>query len=305
MPKEILACEGYSVLMSVYAGADPAQLRAAVRSMLDQTLPTDDFVLVCDGPLTEELERVIGSFTRREPDRFHVLRLERHSGLVAALNRGLPLCRHDLVARMDSDDISLPHRCRTQTAYLAAHPELAILSGTVLEFTEDPGTVTGKRALPATHGGIRRFARKRSPFNHPAVMYRKSAVAAAGGYRADYPLFEDYDLWVRMLCAGFRGENLREPLLFMRTGMGMYRRRGGARYARNLLRFHSRLCREGFSTPGDFFTGAIPHALACLLPTHGLRLFYFWLHRKGGSYASQNPDRGYRALQPGRNLPGL
>lgn len=305
MPVEMLTSEGYSVLMSVYAAVEPEQLCAAVGSMLGQTLPADDFVLVCDGPLPPALNRVIDGFVRRDPRRFRVLRLSRCRGLAAALNAGLPLCRRDLVARMDSDDISHPRRCARQVEYLLRNPDVAVLSGTVLEFWDIPTRTTGKRSLPGMHTDLCRFSARRSPFNHPAVMYRKSAVAAVGGYRCAYPFFEDYDLWVRMQRAGFRGRNLREPLLFMRTGLGMYRRRGGRRYAENLLRFHLGLCREGWSTPADFVTGALPHALLCLLPTESLALIYRQLHGKGGRNGYQNFDRGYRTLQPGYDLPGL
>lgn len=303
--EEILTSEGYSVLMSVYAGADPGQLENALDSMLCQTLPTDDLVLVCDGPLTPALDTVIAAMSAAFPDTLRILRLPRHSGLVAALNAGLEACRHPLVARMDSDDVSMPHRCQQQVRCFLQDPGLSIVSGTVLEFTDTPARITGQRALPRDYWDICRFSRKRSPFNHPAVMYRKSAVLAAGGYRADYPLFEDYDLWVRMLYSGFRGENLREPLLFMRSGPGMYRRRGGLRYAVNLLRFHWQLCHRGWSHPADFLTGAIPHAFACILPTAMLGLVYRWLHRKGGSYGLPDPDRRHCTLQRSRHLPGF
>ncbi len=306
MPKEILAWEKYSVLMSVYAGSDPRELAEALGSMLCQTLPTDDLVLVCDGPLTPALDQVVASVADAFPNTLRVLRLPRHGGLVPALNAGLALCRHGLVARMDSDDISLPHRCQSQVRYLLHHPEVAILSGTVLEFTGTPDNITGQRALPGGNGEICRFSRKRSPFNHPAVMYRKAAVMAAGGYGNAYPLFEDYDLWVRMLRYGFRGENLREPLLFMRSGPGMYRRRGGARYARNLLGLHWGLCREGWSCSGDFLTGAVPHAALCLLPSSGLGMVYqTWLHRKREHHENTHSHRRHLALQPGSCLTSL
>ena len=305
MKSEILASERYSVLMPVHAGADPGQLYAALESMLTQTLPTDDLVLVCDGPLTGPLDAVLRELALRFPHVLRILRLPCHAGLVAALNAGLAECRHDLVARMDSDDISCPNRCRKQVSALMEKPELAIVSSCVQEFTDLPAKTDGMRALPLGHDGICRFSRKRSPFNHPAVMYRKSAVAAVGGYREGYPLFEDYDLWVRMLCAGFRGENLREPLLFMRAGPGMYRRRGGPAYAWNLLRFHRALCRRGWSSSADFITGAVPHFFACILPTVTLGQLYGLLHREGGFDGYQDPDRGNRTLQPGIYLPGF
>ncbi len=268
----------YSVLMSVYAGEDPAHLQAAIDSMYRQTIPTDDFVLVCDGPLTDHLEAITTSTHLRFPDSFHVVRLPEHRGLAPALNAGLRQCRHELIARMDSDDISFPDRCARQLARFRAEPELAILSGTVAEFERTPAHITGHRTLPRTHPDICQFSRKRSPFNHPAVMYRKSAVLAAGGYDEGYPYFEDYDLWIRMLQTGFRGENLREPILFMRAGSGMYRRRSGPAYARRMLRFHRALRGKGWSSRIDYLSAALPHALICLLPVSLVRHVYHALH---------------------------
>lgn len=249
-------------------------------SMFRQTLPTDDFVLVCDGPLTEDLDAVITSYSRQYPAILRVLRLPSHQGLAAALNAGLQSCRHDLIARMDSDDISLPHRCAMQFGCFTSTPsELSILSGTILEFDSTPAISTGRRTVPSGHQAICRYSKKRSPFNHPAVMYRKSAVTAVGGYREDFSCLEDYDLWIRMLQNGFRGENLREPILFMRTGAGLYRRRSGRNYARQLLSFHRRLQSCGWINTLDFLSGSIPHALACLLPVPLLRQAYRHLHR--------------------------
>ena len=264
----------YSVLMSVHAGEAPDFLRQSIESILRQTLPTDDFVLVCDGPLTAGLDAVIRDFPQ-----LRVVRLPRHMGIAAALNEGLSRCRHEFVARMDSDDISLPHRCRLQLEHLLAHPQTAILSAAVMEFEESPAAVTGQRVLPSDNGDILRFSKKRNPFNHPAVMYRKSAVIHAGGYFDRFPGFEDYDLWVRMLRAGSRGENLREPVLYMRAGDALYRRRRGPKYALNLLLFHRELRRCGWSTTADFLSAALPHAVLCLLPLPLLRRVYRRLHR--------------------------
>lgn len=270
----------YSVLMSVYAGEDPAFLQEAIDSMYRQTIPTDDFVLVCDGPLTDELEAIVAFNRQRLSDSFHVVRLPEHRGLAPALNTGLRFCRHECIARMDSDDISHPQRCGKQLVRFQEDPELAILSGTVAEFEGTPTRITGQRTLPSGYGDICRFSRKRSPFNHPAVMYRKSAVLAAGGYDESYPYFEDYDLWIRMLQNGFRGENLREPILYMRAGLGMYRRRSGPDYARMLLHFHRSLRWKGWISRRDFLCAAVPHALVCLLPVSMVQQVYRALHRQ-------------------------
>lgn len=98
--------ENYSVLMSVYFKEQPNNLRQAMESMRQQTVPTDDFVFVCDGPLTDELDAVIEEEQEKLGEVLHVLRLPQNSGLGNALNEGLKICKNELVARMDSDDIN-------------------------------------------------------------------------------------------------------------------------------------------------------------------------------------------------------
>ncbi len=232
--------------------------------MLRQTIPTDDFVLVCDGELTEELNRVVSRFA----EYMRVIRLKENRGLGIALNIGMEHCRHDLIARMDSDDVSLSNRCEKQLNSFRQDAGLSILSGSVQEFEGD--TLLKKRVLPEKHKELVEWSRKRNPFNHPAVMYRKTAVLKAGGYTEDYHLFEDYDLWVRMLRNGAKGANLSDVLLNMRVSDAMYQRRGGGAYARDLLRFHNHLRDTGWISTGTFLSCAVPHAVVCMLP-NGVR----------------------------------
>lgn len=104
----------YSVLMSVYYKENPIYLEQSMGSIYNQTVPTDDFVLVCDGPLTDELNAVINEMHNKFGDILHVVRLPKNVGLGNALNEGIRHCRHELIARMDSDDISYPDRCEKQ-----------------------------------------------------------------------------------------------------------------------------------------------------------------------------------------------
>ena len=219
-------CKKYSVLMSVYKKENPAHLQQAVESIQAQTIPTDNFVLVCDGPLPQELDAVIAEKQQEMGYCFHVVRLPQNKGLGNALIYGIHFCTNELVARMDSDDVAYPNRCEKQLSLFNVHPEVSICSGTVEEFTADIQVVDAKRMLPETDAEIRVFAKKRNPFNHPCVMYKKSAVEAVGSYQ-DFYLLEDYYLWLRMLMAGYQGYNLQEPLLHMRAGADMYLRRSG------------------------------------------------------------------------------
>lgn len=261
----------YSVLMSVYHKESPDNLRAAMDSIFAQTVPTDDFVLVCDGPLNEALDAVISQAEAAHPE-LHTLRLPVNGGLGNALNTGLPLCRHELVARMDSDDLSLPSRCEKQLEAFSQDPSLSIVSASLEEFCGDE--IKGCRILPQEDGEIRAFSRKRNPFSHPVVMFRKSDVLKAGSYNEEYHLFEDYYLWIRMLRMGCKGRNLPEVLLRMRVTPDAYQRRGGSAYARDLLRFHRWILSTGWTSPADFLTGAVPHAILCVMP-NALRGFVY------------------------------
>lgn len=185
----------YSVLMSVYAKENAAYFSDAVESMLHQSCPPDQFVLVCDGPLTPGLDEAIQRFTAsRDGGLFRVLRLPENVGLGRALQAGLPLCDHDLVARMDSDDLALPLRMEHQLALMAADPELAAVGGQIAEFTGAPDNIQGYRIVPTSPEEVRRGAAGRNPMNHMTVLFRREAVLAAGGYQ-DLKGFEDYFLW--------------------------------------------------------------------------------------------------------------
>ena len=149
--------ENYSVLMSVYYKEQPDYLRQAMESVRGQTVPTNDFVLVCDGPLTDGLEAVIREEQEKCGPILHVVRLEENGGLGNALEKGLKLCRNELVARMDSDDISRPDRCEKQLELFGRYPDVSLSSGAVSEFITDPKHPTGKRTLPVTDEEIRAF----------------------------------------------------------------------------------------------------------------------------------------------------
>lgn len=268
--------ENYSVLMSVYYKEKPEYLKQSIQSMLDQTVPTNDFVIVCDGPLTPELDAVIDSYKNA----LHVVRLEKNGGLGPALNEGLKHCKNELVARMDSDDISVPQRCEIQLKRFQVNPMLGILSASLLEFTETTDNVIGKRTLPVEDEQIRRYSKRRCPFNHPVVMFKKEAVQQAGGYNGRFHLFEDYYLWIRMLQTGVAAGNISENLLYMRAPTDMFQRRGGAKYAWDMLKFRAWMVKSGWSSWKDFTFSALPQAVVCVAPNWLREKVYAYLHTK-------------------------
>lgn len=260
--------ENYSVLMSVYIKEKPEYFKEAVDSILDQTVKTNDFVIVCDGPLTEGLNKVIADYVTTYSGLFNVYRLEKNMGLAKALNNGILQCKNEIIARMDSDDVSAPTRMEEQLKAMREQ-QADIVGSNIIEFVGDISNTKNTREVPEEHGDIMRFAKKRSPFNHPSVMYRKTAVVQAGFYE-DYRYFEDYNLWVTMLHQGFKGYNIQKNLVYMRAGEDMYKRRGGISYVGCIYRFNRHLRQIGFISMPSFLSGVIIRTAVSLIP-NGVR----------------------------------
>lgn len=263
--------EGFSVLMSVYHKEKSIYLRQSLESIFFQTLLPSEVILVCDGPLTPVLDAVIAEFTLRYSHILRVVRLPENRGLGEALNVGMTHCSFDIIARMDSDDYSLPTRFERQVGYMYRHPEIDLLNCAINEFSTNYRQVKACRRLPLAHEELLKYAKKRSPVNHPSVVFRKSAVEAAGGYRHFY-LFEDYYLWVRMLMNGAHFHSLDEALLHFRMDNDTYVRRKGMRYNRSEIALQREFRRIGFISKWEFYRNIL---LRCTP-----RLFPKWLLKK-------------------------
>lgn len=257
----------YSVLMSVYCKENPNFLRESIESIYNQTVPTNDFVLVCDGPLTEGLNKVIDEAKEQFQHRMQVVRLEKNLGLGQALNEGLAKCKNSIVARMDSDDVSDRERMSKILREYDKNPSLGIVGSNIQEFFVDWRNSSGERKVPSQYEDILIYSRKRSPFNHPAVTFKKENVVACGGYNEKYHFFEDYYLWIRLLKNGVLAKNLSENLVYMRTSPDQIARRGGNQYAKDLLRFHFWMKEVGWIDWKTIISSTIPHVVVSLIPS--------------------------------------
>ena len=271
--------DNYSVLMSVYKKEKPEYLRQAIESMQNQTVATNDFVLICDGPLNTELDKVLIEKKNEMGESLRIIRLTENVGLGNALNEGIKHCRNELIARMDSDDIAYSDRCEKQLEVFRMHPEISICSGIVEEFTEDPDKVDARRVPPETNAEILEFAKKRNPFNHPCVMYKKSAVETVGSYQ-DFYLLEDYYLWLRMLMAGYQGYNIQEPLLHMRAGSDMYLRRAGWKYAKTQAKLFRFMKEQGFIGSGQYMKSCVIRGGSAMAPNWVRKVMFERMLRK-------------------------
>ncbi|UQZ33126.1 amylovoran biosynthesis protein AmsE [Paenibacillus sp. PK3_47] len=255
----------YSVLMSIYFKENPNYLRESIESMLQQTLKPDEIIIVKDGTLTPALEQVLNEFAN-EPC-LKIIPLSENKGLGEALNIGMDYCKNEIIARMDTDDISKKDRCEKQFKLFEENELLSIVSSSIMEFEVDVDNVKAIKRLPLTHEQILKFAKKRNPFNHPAVMYKKSVVLQAGGYK-HFELFEDYYLWARILMNNAIGANIDEPLLYMRANRNMYKRRGGISYFKCIIHFKWHLRKIGFYSFFDFLTSAFAQGAVAVLPNN-------------------------------------
>jgi len=244
----------FSLLLPVYAGDDAEQFSQAFASAVEeQTLRPDQVVLVQDGPVGDDLAAAIAAAVEGCAVPVEHVVIEQNGGLAAALTLGLKHCAHDIVARMDADDISLPERFARQLPVMAEGYDLV---GTGMYEFDRLGRIGFTRTPPVGSEAIAAYARFHDPFNHPTVVYRRSVVEAAGGYR-DLPLMEDYWLFARMIHHGARVQNIPDPLVMYRVDAGAYARRGGRRLFASELRLQRILLREGFIGPARYLRNVL------------------------------------------------
>lgn len=262
--------EKYSVLMSVYKKEQPEYLVEALDSMIDQTVKPDEIVLVEDGPLTGDLYSVIDKYCERYPSLFNIVINETNLGLGLALNKGLEACKNDLVARMDSDDISFGDRCEKQLEFLSQNADVSIVGGQIQEFYESQDRIIGTRAVPCYDLEIKKYMKLRCPFNHMTIMYKKSDILSVGNYR-DFLFNEDYDLWIRCAEKGLVFANLSEIVTNVRVDKNMYTRRGGLNYFISEYKIQQQLLEKGIINKHIFVFNCCIRFIIQVLFTNSMR----------------------------------
>ena len=265
-----------SVLMTVYAGDDPAHFDVALRSVVAQRAPADQIVLVCDGPLGEAHERVIERAIA-DGAQLDVLRLTANVGLIGALNAGLDRCAGELVFRMDADDVSLPDRFGVQREFMEEHPEIGVLGTAMNEFDLDPQRPVRMKPVPETHDEIVRRLPVRNPVNHPTVCFRRELVSADG-----YPALrfvEDYFLWAQLINRGVRFHNLQAPLVAYRFDAATIGRRSGWTNFRNEMALRWWMHQRGMLGLPGFVAVGVVQAIVRFAPA-GLQRWLWRLTRR-------------------------
>ena len=270
----------YTVLMSVYYKEKPEYLSLSIESMLNQTVKPDEFIIVKDGPLTMELDEVINNFVTAYPKTFNIIVNETNLGLGPALAKGIENSKNELIARMDSDDYVVSTRCERQLEKFREDPKLGMVGSYEAEFVDDIDNVISIHRVPSENDEIERFMHRRCSVLHPTVMYKKSAVLKSGNYQPVL-LYEDYDLLARMVLEyHIKSYNIPEPLYYIRTSEDFFKRRGGIKYAKTVLKFKWGQYRKGYMSLMDFCISGLGQAFVCVLPNSLRKSFYMKFLRK-------------------------
>lgn len=255
----------YSVLMSVYVKEKPANLSESLESVLEQTVPPDELVLVCDGKLTDELNVIIKAFESEYSDIFRSVRLLENVGTGMAANEGIKACKNELIAKMDSDDICVPDRFQRQLMMFLKNPKLDMVGGYIEEFDDATREPIAVKKTPITHEEILKYAKRRSPFNNQTLIYRKSFAQKVGGY-TNIKRCEDYEFIIKMLMAGAVGENLPEVVVKYRVTKDNYKRRKNWANTKSFIKVRWGLHKSGFSSLWDFLVPTAAQLILFIMP---------------------------------------
>lgn len=263
-----------SVLLSVYYKEKASYLKESLNSLINQTHLPNEIVIVKDGPLTSELEQALQAFCEEHKKTLSIklVSLKKKHGLGPALSIGLMHCSNNIVARMDADDICLPTRFEKQLEILEKHPEIAIVGTNIEEYDENMSKKISEKKCPETSAAIKKYLKKRNPFNHMSVMYRKDSILEVGNYEK-MDSFEDYFLWFKVL-ARYDGYNIQENLMLVRAGKEMIARRGGAKYLKHIFLFERKLFNHKYLTVPETIINILIRSIVAIVPSGYRNLIY-------------------------------
>jgi len=269
----------FSVLMSIYKNADPQFLQEAINSVLHQTLVPTEIVIIIDGKVPEDIETVLDKYKSKYNELFNIIQLEQNMGLALALRYGVLNCKYDFIARMDPDDICREDRFEKEISKFIENDSISMVGSYVAEFYDDVNQIKSIRKVPLSFDEVKKFAKKRNPMNHMTVIFKKKAVLDCGNYK-DFLSNEDYHLWVRMIVNGYEIINIPEPLVYARSGLEMYKRRGGMKYAKRDYLLEKEFYNMRFITSYEMIINIVLRIPVRLIPNKLRELIYLKYLRK-------------------------
>jgi glycosyltransferase involved in cell wall biosynthesis len=270
--------KNYSVLMAVYKNDNCEFLKTAIESIFNQTIKTNDFIIVVDGPIPNSINEYLNAI-QKDYNYINLIHLKKNSGLGIALSIGVTQCKNNLIMRMDSDDVSLPNRAEYLLRLFVDNPQYSVVGSFVKEFNEKT-TYSRIKINPISQKEIFNYSKFRNPMNHPSVMFKREAILRSGNY-IEYKLNEDYFLWIRMLLNGELFYNTSKPLLNMRINNLTYFRRGGLNYFNEQNKIYLYMLKKKHINFFEFLGGVIVRfVFRVLIPSSIRGIIYSHLLRK-------------------------
>lgn len=265
----------FSVLILVYIKENPNFFKEALESIYDiQSLKPDEIVLVEDGKLTDELYQVIDNFQKKAGDLLKIIKLEKNMGHGIARRVGIKNCRYNLIALMDSDDVSHKDRFKLQINCFKKNPNISVVGSNLYEFIDTIDNIISTREVFQKDEDIKKDMKKRCPINQPTVMLKKDDINLVGGY-IDFYCEEDYYLWIRLASGGYKFKNISESLVYFRTSSDMYKRRGGWDYFLSEARLQNYMYKNKIVNLGILFWNVIIRFLVQVVFPNSMRAFVF------------------------------
>lgn len=262
----------FSVLICVYGGDNALHFDQAMNSVFKQTLLPDEVVLVVDGPVDTNIQKIIDKYKKN--DYLKVVQLEKNMGLGIARNIGLKHCSNNLVAVTDADDLCMPDRFEKQIKMFKNNNDVSVVGGQISEFIEIPDNIVGIRVVPEQDYDIKEYMKKRCPMNHVTVMFKISDIDKVGGY-LDWYYNEDYYLWIRMALQDLKFSNLPDILVNVRVSKEMYQRRGGVKYFKSEAKLQHYMLAKKLISPLRYLINVAERLIVQMLMPNRLRGWVF------------------------------
>lgn len=264
----------FSVVMSIYKNDKLEFIKQAFDSLLEQSLQPSEIIIVVDGIVPDEIAHYL-NYISLENQSVNVLFQNENKGLAAALNIGIVAAKHNIIARMDADDVCYPERFEIQMNYLESSG-VDVVGGQMSEFETNDSDIISVRKVPLNHDEIAKRMKYLNPFSHPSVVYKKEVFVALNGYRTDvFP--EDYDFFVRAYLNGFKLANVGDQIVKFRLGekkSSMYCRRRGWAFMQNEFNLYQNFYKIGFYNIFEFVGVSFVKLPVRLLPLGAFKYVY-------------------------------
>lgn len=258
--------------MSTYKNDNVIHLKEAIDSIINQTLKPNEIIIIIDGDIPQKNMDALLDYSKKDKT-IKLIKLKKNVGLGLALNRGVKECKNELIARMDSDDISDSNRLMMQYDAINKH-NCDIVGSNISEFIGKKENIISYRIVPELDEDIKKYMKKRCAMNHVTVMFKKSSVLKAGNY-IDWHYNEDYILWIKMLENNNKFYNIQKNLVNVRVGEDMYQRRGGLKYFKSEKSIQKYMLNKKIISYPTYLANVFKRFLLQVIMSNKMRQFVF------------------------------